>query len=187
MKRNNLVLGIAAMALAIAAVTFSADPALANGKQGYGEYGGQMGHGYGQGHGMTGFQGQGHGMTGFQGQGHGMTGGQGQGHGMMGGQGQGHGMMGGQGQGHGAMGAMGSGNAPCGQVEQSGVDRNLGVDDVKGIVESRLKMQGNDRLKVGKVEASGENTIIAEIVTVDDSLVYKIEFNTKTGAHQPVK
>ncbi|NQU59442.1 MAG: hypothetical protein HQ513_19590 [Rhodospirillales bacterium] len=172
MKRKNLVLGIVATALVIGVAAFSAAPTLAHGTQGYGGYGGQMGHGYSQG--MMGSQGHGYGMMGSQGHGQGMMGSQGHGQGMMGSQGHGQGMM-------------GSGNAPCGQVEQSGVDRNLGVDDVKGIIESRLKMHNNDRLKVGKVEASGDNTIVAEIVTVDDSLVHKIEFDTKTGAHHPIK
>jgi len=95
--------------------------------------------------------------------------------------GHGHGMMS-----HG-QGMMGSLNAPCNQGAGAGIDRNLGVDDVKGIVESRLAMHGNDRLKVGKVEATGEDTIVVEILTVDDSLVHKIEFDRKTGAHHPIK
>lgn len=116
-----------------------------------------------------------HGPQGYGGQmGHGYS------QGMMGS--QGHGMMGSHG-----YGMMGSGNAPCPRMEQAGVDHDLSVDDVKGIVENRLKMHGNDRLKVGKVETSGEDTIVVEIVTVDDSLVHKIEFNTKTGAHHPIK
>ena len=159
MKRRNITLGIAATALVLGVAAFSTIPAFAHAPQGYG---GHMGHGYSQG------------MMGSHGQGHGMMGSHGQGHGMMGSHGQGYGMM-------------GSGNAPCGQFQQSGVDRDLGVDDVKGIVENRLKMHGNDRLKVGKVEASDENTIVVEIVTVDDSLVHKLEFDTRTGAHHPVK
>ncbi|MBT4934184.1 MAG: hypothetical protein HOL66_08615 [Rhodospirillaceae bacterium] len=107
-----------------------------------------------------------------------------QGYGGQMGHGYNQGMMGSQGHGYGM---MGSGNAPCGQMQQSGVDRDLGVDDVKEIVESRLKMHGNDRLKVGKVEAQGEDAIVVEIVTVDDSLVHKIQFDTRTGAHRPIK
>jgi hypothetical protein len=181
MKRKNLVLGIAATALVLGVAAFSSTPAFAHGSQGYG---GQMGHGYSQG--MMGYHGQGHGMMGSQGQGqgHGMMGSHGKGYGMMGSHGQGYGMMGSHGQGYGM---MGSGNAPCGQMQQSGVDRDLGVDDVKEIVENRLKIHGNDRLKVGKVEAQGEDAIVVEIVTVDDSLVHKIQFDTRTGAHRPIK
>lgn len=171
MKRKSIVLGIAATALIIGVAAYNAAPVFAHGNEGSG---GQMGQGYSQG--MMGNQGQQ--MMG-QGQGYDQQMmGQGYGHPMMGNQGhaQGYGMMG---QGHGMM--MGFG------YTNSGVDRNLSVDDVKGMLESRLKMHDNDRLKIGKVEASGENTIIAEIVTVDDSLVQKIEFDTKTGAHHPVK
>jgi|SaaInl7_200m_RNA_FD_contig_41_693842_length_1054_multi_8_in_0_out_0_2 hypothetical protein len=170
MKRKTLVIGAVA-ALALGVASFAAAPTFAHGNGGYG---GQMGQGYG--HGMMSQGGQG--MMGH-GYGHGMM--RHGGHGMMG-QRYGHGMMGQDGQG-----MMGNGNAPCGQSQQSNVDRNLGVDDVKGIVEKHLEMRGNDRLKVGKVEASGDNTIVAEVVTVDDSLVHKIEFNTKTGAHRPIK
>ncbi len=158
MKRKNLVLGIAATALVIGVAAFSAAPTLAHGFKGSGGgFCGQMGPGYSQG--MMG-QGQGYGMMG---------------QGMMGqGMGQGYGMM-------------GQGQGPCNQGTGAGVDRNLGVDDVKEFVENRLEMMGNDRLKVGKIEASGEGTIVVEIVTVDDSLVHKIEFDTKTGAHHPIK
>ena len=119
-----------------------------------------------------------HGTQGYGGQmGHGYSQGMGHGYSMMG---QGQGM----GQGYSM---MGQGQRPCNQGAGINVDHNLGVDDVKGFVENHLKMMGNDRLKVGKVEARGQNTIVAEIVTVDDSLVRKIEFDTKTGAHHPIK
>ncbi|MBL6932124.1 MAG: hypothetical protein ISR45_04185 [Rhodospirillales bacterium] len=114
--------------------------------------------------------------------------GHGYGHGMM--NSHGNGMMGQGGygmMGHGGYGMMGGGNGACGQFQQSGVDRNLGVEDIKGIVEKHLAMRGNDRLKIGKVAVVDDDTIIAEIVTVDDSLVRKLEFNTKTGAHRPIK
>ncbi len=78
----------------------------------------------------------------------------------------------------------GYGKGQCGQWGQSQTDRNLGIDDVREIVEGHISMMGNDRLKAGKVESIGENAIIAEVVTVDDSLVWKIQFDTKTGAHQ---
>ncbi len=103
--------------------------------------------------------------------------------------GQGHGMMG-QGDHHGRQGLRGMGHRGTKGDCSPGVkarDRDLSVDDVRKIVEGRLARRGNDRLKVGKVEAKDETTIIAEIVTIDDSLVKRIEFDRKTGARKRVK
>ena len=69
----------------------------------------------------------------------------------------------------------------------SGEPLDLSADDVRKIIEGRMAWHGNDRLKVGKVKTVDDNTIVAEIVTVDDSLVMKMEFDRKTGAHHPVK
>lgn len=66
-------------------------------------------------------------------------------------------------------------------------NQNLSVDDVRKLLDGMLVMQGNDRLKTGKIEAADDKTIVAEIVTVDGSLVQKIEFDSKTGAHHNVK
>lgn len=78
------------------------------------------------------------------------------------------------------------GKGSCGHNLQAGPDGKLGVDEVKAFMESRLERRGNDRLKVGKVEARGDTSIIAEIVTVDDSLVRTVEFDTRTGFHGPM-
>ncbi len=157
----------AAAAAVLGAVVAFATPTLANGTSGQGY----------QGHGMMG---GGHGMMGG---GHGMMGG---GHGMMGQGMMGQGMMGRGGhhgqQGMGYRGAKGG----CSANTQTR-DRDLSVDDVKKIIEGRLARRGNDRLKVGKVEAKDEKTIIAEILTVDDSLVDRIEFDRKTGTHKRAK
>jgi len=67
------------------------------------------------------------------------------------------------------------------------MDLDLDVDDVRNIIEGRLAMHGNDRLKVGEVTVVDDDTITAEIVTVDNSLVTKLEFDRKTGAHHPIK
>lgn len=157
MKRKTLTLTAAAAVLALGAAAFVAAPTFAHG----GGYGGQMGQGYG------------HGMMG-----------QGMGPGMMGN----HGNMGwGPGKGHGfGPGMKGQGNENCPRYGQQTLDKELSVDDVKEFLGKRLEMRGNGRLKVGKVEATGETTIVAEIVTVDDSLVRKVEFDTKTGAHKPI-
>ncbi len=112
------------------------------------------------------------------------TGGQMMGSGMMG-----QGMMGGHmmaakgimggGMGHGGM----MGNA----MHQSGGDRNLTPEKVKKFIEGMIAWHGHDRLKVGKVEQKDDTTIIAEIVTVDDSLVQRVEFDSKTGSHHMVR
>jgi len=99
----------------------------------------------------------------------------------MGGQGHMGSHMGGQGQmGNHMMGGQGHmGGNPA-------MTLDLSVDDVRKIIEGRMAMHGNDRLKVGNIEVVDDETIIAEIVTVDDSLVMKMEFDRKTGAHHPV-
>ena len=57
----------------------------------------------------------------------------------------------------------------------------LSTDDVRGFLERHLEALGNERLKVGKVEAVDDNTITAEIVTLDDSLVESFEVDRHTG------
>jgi hypothetical protein len=57
----------------------------------------------------------------------------------------------------------------------------LTVEDVKTLVTQRLAAKGNARLKVGKVSEKDTDTIVAEIVTVDDSLVRPVEFDRNTG------
>lgn len=86
------------------------------------------------------------------------------------------GKMGGQGQMHG----HGYGSPEDCPFNQ-GLDKPLTADDVRTSLEQRLQRQGNDRLKVGKVEDKDDKTIIAEIVTVDDSLVERIEIDKATG------
>ncbi len=43
------------------------------------------------------------------------------------------------------------------------------------------------RLKRGKVEAKDDDTIIAEIVTVDDSLVQGLAIDRDTGSQRRIK
>ena len=97
--------------------------------------------------------------------------------------GQGHG----KGHGYGMMGRGGKSGCGPGAMGGSSVDKELSVEDVTKILEGRLAWRGNDRLKVGKVEEKDENTIIAEIVTVDDSLVKRVEFDRKTGRHRRIR
>jgi hypothetical protein len=123
----------------------------------------------------------------------------GMGHGMMHGD-MGQGMMhGGMGQGmmcpmmrsgmmqDGMMGRemMGSGmmRGGMGALFGSHVTRgmNLSVDDVRGYLASRLERLNNKRLKVGDIN-SGDGTITADIVTVDNSLVQRLKVDRYTGA-----
>lgn len=100
------------------------------------------------------------------------------------GQGMGQGYHG-YGHGHGYHGkGFGPGNENC--LQNQTLDTPLTVDDVRANLEKRLEWRGNDRLKVGKVVDKDETTITAEIVTVDDSLVRRIEIDKATGRHVPV-
>jgi len=126
-------------------------------------------------------------------QGQGMGPGMGQGM-MQGGQGTGMGMMGGYKGGHmggpkGDIGMMGGGHMQGAMMGHmlfgGGTQKEMTPDRVTAIVTGMLAMHGPDTLKVGKVEAT-DDAITAEIVTKDGSLVQKIEFDKKTGAHHPV-
>lgn len=112
---------------------------------------------------------------------------QGQGQGMGQGQGQGMGQGMGQGVGQGGMHGHGYGAGKDGCLQNQPLDKPLTVDDVRAQLEQHLAQRGNDRLKVGAVTDKDENTITAEIVTVDDSLVRRIDVDKATGRHTPVK
>jgi hypothetical protein len=57
----------------------------------------------------------------------------------------------------------------------------LSTDDVRAFFERHLAALGNERLKVGAVEAMNGDTITADIVTVDDSLVESFQVDRRTG------
>jgi hypothetical protein len=59
--------------------------------------------------------------------------------------------------------------------------QHLTVDDVSHHFGHYLEQQGNERLKLGKVEQKDDNTITADIVTVDDSLVRRFEVDRHSG------
>lgn len=86
---------------------------------------------------------------------------------------------------HGAMMGLVAGGCPMGGPgmgqQTAGRATPLTVEDVKTLVTKRLTAHGNERLKVGKVTEKDANTIVAEVVTVDDSLVRTIEFDRNTG------
>jgi hypothetical protein len=114
----------------------------------------------------------------------------GYGPGMMGGNAPGAGMMGmmmGGGYGPAMMGAAGT-NVPCpGLAAATANAEPLTLDSAQKVVQQRLTWMGNDRLKVGKVEAKGDAAFTAEIVTLDNSLVEKLEIDAKTGFIRPVR
>lgn len=82
------------------------------------------------------------------------------------------------------LGMMSGGLGPCGGMAG---DRDLSADQVKDILEGQLAWLGNKRLKVGKVEKKDDDSYLAEIVTVDDSLVQTLAIDRKTGAMRPIK
>jgi hypothetical protein len=65
-------------------------------------------------------------------------------------------------------------------------DKDLSPEQVRDILEGQIAWTGNKRLKVGGVEQKDDETYIAEIVTVDDSLVQRLEVNRSTGAARPI-
>jgi hypothetical protein len=174
-----------AAALLTAAVMGYGSTALA---QGYGPgmmggYGPGMMQGYGPG--MMGGYGPGYGPGMMHGYGPGMMGGYGPGYGpgMM--QGYGPGMMG-PGYGPGMMQGYGPGYGPGmrgGYQRQT--DQSLSVDDVKNQLERWLAWRGNPRLKVGEVKEKDSNTIEADIVTRDNSLVQRFTVDRKSGFYRP--
>ena len=152
---------------------------------GYGYGPGMMqGYGYGGGYGPGMMGGYGPGMMG--GYGPGMMGGYGPGYGygpgMMGGYGPGYGrgMMGGWGPG------MRGGYGPGFQGGYGqGADKDVSVDDVKSQLERWLTWRGNPRLKVGEVKEKDKDTIQADIVTKDNSLVQRFVVDRHNGSYTP--
>lgn len=98
----------------------------------------------------------------------------------------GAGMMG-PGYGYGPGMGMGQGFGPCGQAAANGAEEDIGADDVTARLERWLAIQGNDRLQLGKVVEVDDDTITAEIVTVDGSLVQKLTVDRHTGWTRPAK
>ncbi len=120
-----------------------------------------MGHGSMMGHGMM----RGHGMMDHGMMGHGVMG-----HGSM----MGHGMWGG-----------GYGHGPGYGKSVIQPDKDLSAGGVRGRLERSLKWHGNKRLKVGEVKEIDDDTVVAEIVTLEDSLVQRLKIDRHSGAtHQ---
>ena len=86
---------------------------------------------------------------------------------------------------------MGSGMMAPGMMMGSGVmgrpapSLDLSADDVKANFERWLAWNGNPNLKLGKVKEKDKNTITAEIVTKDNSLVQRYEIDRASGFMHP--
>jgi len=59
---------------------------------------------------------------------------------------------------------------------------DMTVERARTMLEGALAWHGNPRLKLGMVEEQNEDTIVAEILTVDDSLVQRLVIDRATGA-----
>jgi len=184
MKTRNTLIGLgvaAALAAGVGAYSFSS---FAQNGPGYGP--GMMGGGYGAGYGrMMGGGGGGPGAgpgncPGFaQGEGNGPGAGYGPGYGHMRG-GYGPGMMQGRGYGPGMMQGYGPGYDRRGDVKGNQT-LNLSTDDVKTRIERWLTWRGNPRLQVGEVKEKDADTITADVVTKDNSLVQRFIVDRHTG------
>lgn len=64
-------------------------------------------------------------------------------------------------------------------------DLNLSTDEVKRYFERAIAWQGNPRLKVGDVKERDADTIVADVVTKDDSLVERFIVNRHNGIFRP--
>ncbi len=89
--------------------------------------------------------------------------------------------------GTGMMGHMGSAGPQGCPYHQAAFTKELTIESVTEFLERRLAHMGNDRLKVGEVKVKDDKTIVGEIVTVDNSLVRRIEFDRKTGGQRLVR
>ena len=66
-------------------------------------------------------------------------------------------------------------------------DLNLSTDDVKKYLDRRIAWEGNPRLKVGDVKEKDADTIVADIVTKDNSLVQRFVVNRRNGFFRPAE
>lgn len=89
--------------------------------------------------------------------------------------------------GPGMMGPGTDGNWNCPFAADVAVDQELSVDEVRARLERNLEWHGNARLKVGDVVETENDTIIADIVTVDDSLVQRMVIDRHTGQMRSVE
>ena len=143
---------------------------------------GDVGHdGMHQGPGRTGHGAMHHGPGMSFGQGWTGHGGMHQGPGWMGQGGMGHGGMH-QGPGWMGQGGMGGYGSGPGALRQ-----DLAADDVKHILQHRLQWQGFTNLRVGDIAEKDDDTLTADVVTEEGTLVQQFEVNRHTGAIGPAQ
>ncbi len=65
--------------------------------------------------------------------------------------------------------------------------KDLTADDVRHFLDHHLEMHGNKRLKVGEVKEADEDKIVADITTVDGSLVQRFEVDRHTGQMRDIE
>ena len=65
--------------------------------------------------------------------------------------------------------------------------QDLAADDVKHILEHRLQWQGFTNLRVGDIAEKDDDTLTAEVVTGEGTLVQRFEVNRHTGAMSPAQ
>lgn len=88
-------------------------------------------------------------------------------------------------EGHGRMSSM---MGPLGMFgPDAKADKQLTGDDAKAIINGFVAMRGNKRLKAGEVTEKDADTLVADVVTVDNSLVQRFEINRKTGRFTPIQ
>ena len=75
------------------------------------------------------------------------------------------------------------GNFGPGTMQSLREDLNAG--DVRRMMEYRLRWMNNPNIKIGNIEEKDADTITAEIVTKDGSLVQRLNVDRHTGWMQP--
>ena len=63
--------------------------------------------------------------------------------------------------------------------------KDLSAEEARHMLGHWLDWIGNKRLKVGEVTVQDDDTIVAEIVTLDDSLVQRLEIDRHSGWAAP--
>lgn len=101
------------------------------------------------------------------------------------------GMMGGAGMGMGPGAMMGS-MAPGGMMGggmgmTAGVSREMTPELVREWLTQRLAGHGGARVTIGDITTADDGSIVAEIVTVDGSLIHKLAFNRYPGLFREVE
>ena len=87
----------------------------------------------------------------------------------------------GPGDGRRGQGMMGPGGVGPGWIYGRPRVEPLDAEAVRSMLEERLAWHGNPRLKLGEVRETDDQTIVADIVTQDDSLVQRLAFDRYTG------